>query len=202
MILLIAVTSPVAADAPLEALKTRVDHAVQVLNDPQTRGPAHVQERRAQIRKIADQIFDFPEMAKRALAVHWKDVPPADRERFIRLFSDLLDRAYFEKIDSYNGEKVTYLTPKAEGDTTTVSTRVGTDKGTEVPVDYKMMREGDRWMVYDVIIEGVSLVQNYRAQFDRVIRTTSFDDLLKRMESQVAGQASPGGPKPRGGGRG
>jgi phospholipid transport system substrate-binding protein len=201
LLLLLSTTAPTpgGAEAPVQELRSRVDRAVQVLSDPAFKGPSKVAERRAKVRKIADEIFDFAEMAKRALGVHWQQLPPADKERFVRSFSDLLDRAYFEKIDSYNGEKVQYLQPKVEGDQATVQTRVTTDKGTEIPVDYRMHRDQGRWMVYDVVIEGVSLVSNYRAQFDRIIRTASVNDLMKRMEAQVAGQASGGAPRePRG----
>jgi phospholipid transport system substrate-binding protein len=203
--LLLASTTPVAANtSPVQELRSRVDRAVQVLNDPATKGPEKVLERRAKVRKIADEIFDFSEMGKRSLGPHWAQLPAGDRERFIRLYADLLDRAYFEKIDSYNGEKVRYLEPRIEGDQATVATRVVTPKGTDIPVDYRMHRAEGRWMVHDVLIEGVSLVANYRAQFDRIIRTSSAADLIKRMEAQVAGQASPAGAaerKPRGAGR-
>jgi len=193
LLFLFAATAPApaaAAEAPVQELKSRVDRAVQVLNDPANKGPAKVDQRRARVRKIADEIFDFGEMSKRSMGVHWQELAPGDRERFVRLFSDLLDRAYFEKIDSYNGEKVTYLPAKVDGDQATVSTRVVTPRGSEIPVEYRMRQDGGRWLVYDVIIEGVSLVSNYRAQFDRIIRTASVGDLLKRMEAQVSGQAS------------
>jgi len=198
--LLVAASGPVpSSEAPVQELRTRIDKAVQVLKDKPP-------DRRAQIRKIADEVFDFPEMAKRALGVHWKELGAGDQERFVRLFSDLLDRAYFDKIDSYNGEKVEYLAAKIDGDLATVPTRVVTDKGTDIPVEYRMRRASGRWVVHDVIIEGVSLVQNYRAQFDRIIRTASVPELMKRLEAHVAGQASPRGepraePKARGAGR-
>jgi len=206
--LLVASSAPsTAADnaAPVQELKNRVDRAVQVLNDPATKGPDKVVERRAKVRKIADEIFDFAEMSKRALGTHWNQTAPAERERFVRLFADLLDRAYFEKIDSYEGEKVRYLPAKIEGDQATVPTRVLTSRGTDIPIDYRMHRDQGRWLVHDVLVEGVSLVSNYRSQFDRIVRTASVDELLKRMEAQVAGQASPGptreAPKARGAGR-
>jgi phospholipid transport system substrate-binding protein len=199
-VLLLSTTSPAtSAEAPVQELRSRVDRAVQVLSDPAYKGPSKVTERRTQVRKIADEIFDYAEMSKRSLGVHWQQMAAPDRERFVRSFSDLLDRAYFEKIDSYNGEKVRYLDPKIEGSQATVPTRVITDKGTDIPVDYRMHKDQGRWMVYDVNIEGVSMVSNYRAQFDRIIRTASVAELLKRLEAQVAGQASPGGARePRG----
>jgi phospholipid transport system substrate-binding protein len=186
LVFLVCVTAPAFADAPAQELQSRVDRAVQVMNDPAVKGPAHLVERRARVRKIADEIFDFTEMGKRALSVHWQELAHADRERFVRLFSDLLDRAYFEKIDAYNGEKVTYFTPRVDGSQATVPTRVVTEKGTDMPVEYRMRQEGGRWLVYDVVIDGVSLVSNYRAQFDRIIRTGSVNELLRRMEAQAA----------------
>ena len=192
LMLFAATVSPAAAntDAPVQELRSRVDRAVQVLSDPGLKGPGKAAERRVQVRKIADEIFDYPEMSKRSLGVHWQRLSQGDRERFTRAFSDLLDRAYFEKVDSYNGEKVRYMDPKVEGNQATVLTRVTTDKGTEIPVDYRMHRDNGRWLVHDVTIEGVSLVSNYRSQFDRIIRTSSVNDLMKRIEAQAAGQAS------------
>jgi phospholipid transport system substrate-binding protein len=192
-----APAAPPSGEGPVSELRTRVDKAVQTLADPATKGPAKAVERRVKLRKIADEIFDFGEMSKRALGTHWQQLQAADRERFVRSFADLLDRAYFEKIDSYSGEKVQYLAPKVDGNQASVPTKVTTDKGTEIPVDYRMHREQGRWMVYDVSIEGVSMISNYRAQFDRIIRTGSVDDLIKRMEAQAAGQASPREPKGR-----
>jgi phospholipid transport system substrate-binding protein len=199
LLLATAAPTPASNDGPVQELRTRVDRAVQILADPATKGPDKLAERRARIRKLADEIFDFNEMSKRALGVHWQQLQPGDRERFVRSFADLLDRAYFEKIDSYSGEKVHYMPAKVEGDLATVQTRVKTDKGTEIPVDYRMHRGNGRWLVHDVIIEGVSMVSNYRSQFDRIIRTSSVNELIKRMETQAAGQAGSASPRePRG----
>src|SRR5688500_7875977 len=154
LMLLVATASPAAAqsDAPVQELRTRVDRAVQVLSDPGLKGPGKVAERRQRVRKIADEIFDYPEMSKRSLGVHWQQLSQGDRERCTRAFSDLLDKAYFEKIDSYNGERVRYMDPRIDGNQATVLTRVTTDKGTEIPVDYRMHRENGRWLVHDVTI--------------------------------------------------
>ena len=184
--LLVAATATGADTAPVQELRNRVDRAVQVLNDPANKGADKALERRTKVRKIADEIFDFGEMGKRALGTHWSQTPPAERERFVKLFAELLDRAYFEKIDSYNGEKVRYLPAKVEGDQATVPTRVITARGTDIPVDYRMHQAQGRWLVHDVNIEGVSLVANYRAQFDRIVRTASVEELRRRMEAQSA----------------
>ena len=189
LLFLLAAASPspvraASTEAPVQELKNRVDRAVQVMSDPAVKGPSKVSERRARVRKIADEIFDFPEMAKRSLGVHWQELAGNDRERFVQLFSDLLDRAYFEKIDSYNGEKVTYLPSKVEGDQATVPTRVITEKGTDIPVEYRMRQGGGRWMVYDVNIEGVSLVSNYRTQFNKIIQTESYQVLVDKLKAK------------------
>ncbi len=179
-----AAAAPAATDAPVQELRSRVDRTVRVLSDPAFKGPSKIADRRARVRKIAGEIFDYAEMSKRALGVHWQRLGQGERERFVRAFSDLLDRAYFEKIDSYTGETVRYLDPKIEGDRATVPTRVVTEKGTNIPVEYRMHRDQGRWMIHDVNIEGVSLVSNYRAQFDRIIRAGSVADLMKRHDPE------------------
>ena len=112
---------------------------------------------------------------------------------------DLLERAYVLKIEKYSGEKVTYLGDTVDGDLATVKTKFTTKQGTEIPVDYRLLRRGDRWLVYDVFVEGVSLVANYRTQFDRIMRTGSYDELVRRMKaSQSDFNSAPGkSPTPR-----
>ena len=140
--------------------------------------------RRAAVRQAANRLFDFEETAKRALGPHWQQRTPAEHEEFVRLFSDLLEAAYVGKIDLYQGEKITYVGETVDGDQATVKTRIVTKQGNEVPVDYRLLREMDGWRVYDVIIEGVSLVANYRTQFNKIIQTSSYDDLVKRMRAK------------------
>jgi phospholipid transport system substrate-binding protein len=103
----------------------------------------------------------------------------------VEAFSDLLERAYMAKIELYGGEKIQYSGARVEGDVATVPTRITTTKGVEVPIDYRMMKRGERWRIYDVSIEGVSLVANYRTQFNSVMRTASYDELLRRMRSRA-----------------
>jgi phospholipid transport system substrate-binding protein len=131
---------------------------------------------------VADDIFDFQETAKRSLARHWQPRTPAEQAEFVRLFADLLERSYISKIELYGGEKIAYLGDTIDGDQAIVRTRIVTKSGTEVPVDYRMLKRGDRWLVYDVIIEGVSLVANYRTQFNKIIQTSSYAELVKKMK--------------------
>jgi phospholipid transport system substrate-binding protein len=121
---------------------------------------------------------------KRSLGRHWQDRTPAEREEFTRLFADLLEHAYISKIDRYSGENVNYVGESVEGDQATIRTKILTKQGSQVPVDYRMLRQADHWRVYDVIIEGVSLIASYRTQFNKVIQTSSFDNLVARLRSK------------------
>ena len=136
------------------------------------------------VRRIADEIFDFGETAKRSLGRHWQARTPAEREEFVQLFSDLLERSYISKIELFNGERVNYTGETIDGDVATVRTRLLTKQSTEIPVDYRMLRRGERWLVYDVIIEGVSLIANYRTQFNEIIQTSSYPELIKKMKGR------------------
>jgi phospholipid transport system substrate-binding protein len=177
-------TRPAAAGPPTNHLRSGIEEVVRVLDDPQFRMEDRARERRAAVRRIAEDIFDFAETAKRALGRHWPVRTPAEREEFVQLFTDLLERAYLSKIDLYSGESITYVSESIDGDTATVRTRITTRQGAEVPVDYRMLRKGDRWLVYDVSIEGVSLVANYRTQFNKIIQASSYQELVKKMKSK------------------
>jgi phospholipid transport system substrate-binding protein len=159
-----------------------VDGVLKILDDPSLKG--RLAERRAAVRKIANEIFDFSEIARRSLARHWQPLSEAQRTEFVSLFADLLERSYISKIETYGGEKIQYTAERADGDFATVSTKIVTKNGTEVPVDYRMTKRADRWLVYDVSIEGVSLVSNYRTQFNKIIQTTSYNELVSKLRNK------------------
>lgn len=171
-----------AAGVPTDQLKGAVDGVLKILDDPSLKG--RLAERRAAVRKIANEIFDFSEIAKRSLARHWQPLSEAQRTEFVSLFADLLERSYISKIETYGGEKIQYTAERADGDFATVSTKIVTKNGTEVPVDYRMTKRADRWLVYDVSIEGVSLVSNYRTQFNKIIQTTSYNELVSKLRNK------------------
>ena len=173
-----------AAGPATDQLKGAVDRVIKVLEDPSLKGDDRVVERRTAVRKIANEIFDFNEIARRALARHWQPLTDKQRVEFVSLFSDLLERSYMSKIELYGGEKIQYVGERVEADTATVATRIVTKNGTEVPIDYRLLKRGDRWMVYDVSIEGVSLVSNYRTQFNKIIQTGSFEDLIQKLRTK------------------
>jgi phospholipid transport system substrate-binding protein len=179
-----AMVAPAAAGAPSDQLKGAVDRVLRTLEDPALKGDGKAVERRVAVRKIANDIFDFGEIAKRSMARHWQPLSEAQRSEFVGLFADLLERSYISKIETYGGEKIQYTAERSEGEYATVSTKIVTKNGTEVPVDYRMIRRGERWLVYDVSIEGVSLVSNYRTQFNKIIQTTSYNELVSKLRTK------------------
>ena len=183
-----------AAGAPTEQLRTHVDRVLKLLDDSSLKAPDKAKERRAAVRKVADDIFDFAETAKRSLGRHWAARTPEERDEFVKLFGDLLERSYISKIELYGGEKIQYVADKIEGETAVVQSKLLTKAGGEVPIEYRMLKKGERWRVYDVVIEGVSLVANYRTQFNKIIQTSSFQDLVKKMKTrqeELGAAASP-----------
>ena len=172
------------AGAPTEQLRGAIDRVVKMLDDPELRGPEKTVERRTAVRKIANDIFDFAETARRALARHWQARTAQEREEFVALFADLLERSYISKIDLYGGEKILYLGESVDSDQATVRSKIITKGGSEVPVDYRLLKRGERWLVYDVSVEGVSLVNNYRTQFNKIIQTSSYTELVKKMKTK------------------
>ena len=183
-----------AAGAPTEQLRTHVDRVLKLLDDSSLKAPDKAKERRTAVRKVADDIFDFAETAKRSLGRHWAARTPEERDEFVKLFGDLLERSYISKIELYGGEKIQYVADKIEGETAVVQSKLLTKAGGEVPIEYRMLKKGERWLVYDVVIEGVSLVANYRTQFNKIIQTSSFQDLVKKMKTrqeELGAAASP-----------
>jgi phospholipid transport system substrate-binding protein len=167
-----------------EQLKGAIDRVVSTLDSPAMKGEGKAAERRAAVRQIANEIFDFGEIARRSLGRYWQPLSDAQRTEFVGLFGDLLERSYISKIELYGGEKIVYSGERMDGDLAIVSTKIITKNGTEVPIDYRLFRRGDRWMVYDVNIEGISLVSNYRTQFNKIIQSNGFNTLVDRMKAK------------------
>jgi phospholipid transport system substrate-binding protein len=183
-ILALLLARTAAAGPPTDQLKSAIDRVVKALDDPSLKGADRSQARRTAVRRVAEDIFDFNEIARRALARHWQQLTDKQRTEFVGLFSDLLERSYLSKIETYGGEKIQYVGERTDGDTASVITRIVTKSGTEVPVDYRMLKKGDRWLVYDVNIEGVSLVSNYRTQFNKIIQTGSYNELMQKLRAK------------------
>ena len=187
-LLLCATATAAPAMTPTETVKTRVESALQSLSQTSGGSPESIEQRRVELRRAADSLFDFTEMGRRALGRHWADRTPAEREEFVKLFTDLIARSYIGKIDHYAGETIAYTAERVDGDEASVQSRVVTAKGSQIPVEYRLHRVNDDWSAYDVFVEHVSLVGTSRSQFDRIIRSESFASLLRRLreKGQVA----------------
>jgi phospholipid transport system substrate-binding protein len=190
IVLALGIAYPASAATPTETLKAYGDVVLKILEDPALKSPERKSERRAAVRKVAEEIFDLSETAKRALGLHWNQRTPAEREEFTQLFAELLEGTYIARIDEYGGERIRYTGEKIDGDAATVQSRVLTKKGSEAPVEARLLRRGDKWLIYDVTIEGVSLINNYRTQFDRIIRSSSYGELVRRLKERKPVAAS------------
>ena len=198
-VLALLVARDAVAGVPTDQLRGSIDLVLKIVTDPELKKEARTAERRRRIRAVVNQIFDFTEISQRSLGRHWQARTPAEREQFIALFGDLLENAYITKIESYSGEKIQYPGDVIDGDLALVKTRIVTKQETEIPVDYRMFLNGGRWAVYDVSIEGISLIGNYRTQFNAVIQRSGYPDLvakLKAKQDERPGAREAGRPEP------
>jgi phospholipid transport system substrate-binding protein len=185
--LMVVGIAPAAVAGPAtDQIKPQIDRVIATLEDPALKSNGKIAERRQILRAITDGVFDWTEMAKRSLGRHWAARTRTEQQEFVTLFRELLERAYVGKIERYSGEPVAYVGEVVDGDVTTVRTRITTRQNQEVPIDYRMYRDGGRWRVYDVLIESISLVNNYRTQFDGIIKTSSYDELVKRLRARLS----------------
>lgn len=202
MILLcvLSFTSSAWASAPTDQLRDGVDRVFKILKDPALAGDKQLDHRRAAISKVAGDVFDFPEMAKRSLGQHWEARTLPQRVEFVRLFTELIERSYIAKVDQHDAAaRMTYQAETVDGDYAVVQTTIPLTHGDTMPLGYRMRQTGGRWKVYDLSIDGISLVGNYRAQFNRIIRTSSYEDLiasLKANQTQFAVSATSGTGRP------
>ena len=182
--LLILSVAPAWAVTPTEQLKGSIDKIIPILENPTLKGDDKLKERRAAIRRVATDVFDFTESARRALGPHWERRTAQERQEFSRLLGDLLERTFAARLEQYAGERIQYTGESVDGNLATVKTRIITKGGAALAVDYEVLQRGDRWFVYDVWIEGVSLMNNYRAQFNKIIQTSSYEDLVRKLKAK------------------
>jgi len=175
------------AGEPLEVVRTAVDKAVQILKDPKLQSQDKKRERIERLREALNPIFDYEEMAKRALGTHWRRRTPAEQAEFVKLFRDFLERIYSDKVDLYGGEKVRFGREVIDKDFAQVESTIIKPKGEELAVIYKLRQLNGQWKVYDAVVENISIVNNYRSQFDRIISGSSYEELVKRLQEK-AGQ--------------
>ena len=183
-VLLSAFANTVQAGAPTEQVRQTADKVLQVLQDPQFKSNSNAAQRRDQLTQILASRFDFAEMAKRSLGANWQKGSAAEQQQFVRLFTNLLENSYIGQIEAYSGEKINYGRESVEQNQADVETKIVTKKGEEVSVNYKLKADGGNWKVYDVVIENVSLVNNFRNQFNRMLAKGSFADLITQLETK------------------
>ncbi|MBZ0168266.1 organic solvent tolerance ABC transporter substrate-binding protein [Candidatus Methylomirabilis lanthanidiphila] len=187
----------VLAGPATEQVKGTVDQVLKILTDPSLKGERKTKERRAQLRKTVLERFDFSEMSKRSMGRYWGERTPEERTEFVGLFTDLLERAYVDRVEGYTGEQILYLEETTDGNYSEVRTKIVTKRNQEIPITYRLQRADSKWSVYDIVVEGVSLVNNYRTQFSKIIRTSSYQELVKKMQAKNEGEerAEIGDPK-------
>lgn len=188
LFLVLALAAPAAATTPLEEVRSSVDAIVKVLKDDSLLP----EERKSRVGSMVRERFDFNIMAQGILATNWKRASKEQRQRFIDLFTELIETTYRDRIDAYNNERVDYLHEEVRGKKAAVKTKVITSE-VEIPVDYKLVKRGDKWLAYDIVIEGVSLVRNYRDSYKDIVRREGMDGLLSRLEKKIAAARSGGG---------
>jgi phospholipid transport system substrate-binding protein len=171
------------AGAPTDQLREGIDRVFKILRDPELAGDKNAIPRRAAILTAADKIFDFGEMAKRSLGQHWAARTPVERTQFVALFTDLIQHSYISKVDQHGGAKMIYKGETLEGDLAAVRTAIPLSNGSEMPLEYRMHNADARWQVYDLSLDGISLVSNYRAQFNKIIRIDSYETLVTKLRS-------------------
>ena len=178
------IPAPARAGIPTDQVRATVEQLTEVLKNPRLKDQTRRTERRNQLRKIISARFDFAEMAKRSLGAHWRSLSPKQQEEFINVFTDLLERAYLDRMESYNDERFTYLRERLDGNFAEVESRIATRRGEEYSLNYKLFLVDGEWRVYDLTIENVSLVNNYRSQFNRILARSPYEELVRRMKEK------------------
>jgi phospholipid transport system substrate-binding protein len=171
------------ASPPGDQVKATIDRVMETLKDPRLRGDANKNKRREELRQTILPRFDFADMAKRALGSQWSRYPDKQRE-FVSAFTQLLEESYADQIEAAKGDKVAYVNERTEPGVAEVDTKVISSKGEETPILYKLHPVDSDWKVYDVVIANISLVNNYRSQFSRILSHSSFDDLIKMIKEK------------------
>ncbi|MBM4350559.1 MAG: ABC transporter substrate-binding protein [Deltaproteobacteria bacterium] len=176
--------SPAFAGEPQDQLRQTTDKVLAILSDPVLKSQNKVKERRELILKVVDERFDWEEMARRSLARHWVQRTPEEKQEFTHLFKELLERVYMDKVEGYSWNKISYEGELIDGDYAAVKVKVFTAKDQTIQLEYRARKKGNHWLVYDFIVEGVGLVNNYRTQFNEIILKSSYQELIKRLKTK------------------
>ena len=170
-------------ESPTEAVRATVSQVMRILEDPELKDLAKLMPRRRMLEEVVATRFDYAEMSKRALAAYWVPLTAAERTEFVEVFKRFLSDRYAEKIEGYGGQEVVYLSERIEGSYAEVRSELRSEK-TTIPLDYRLLLKEGRWYAYDLIADGISLVKNYRSQFQQVIRESSYEELVKKLRER------------------
>lgn len=183
LILTLGLCATALAGEPQDRLKTGIDQVIGILSNPALKGAGKAAERQAKLRTVADSFFDWRELSRRAAAEGWKKFSTKQQDDFVVSFSELLQKTYVRKLEKYNNEKVTYLGEQIEGEQAFLKTQV-LMKDKTIPINYVMIKH-EKWLVYDVVVEGVSLVKNYRTQFAKILSKDTPEVLIQRIKDKI-----------------
>ena len=175
--------SPALAGPATESVRGTIDEVLKILNDKELKAPAKQEDRRQRLEKVVAARFDYSEMSRRSLGAQWNQLSDKDKQEFVDLFRTLLTNTYADRVETYSGEGVQYLNERTEKEYAEVRTKVLSGK-TEIPMDYRLMNKSNDWHVYDVVVDGVSLVNNYRGQFSKILHTSSYSDLVDQLRKK------------------
>ncbi len=173
-----------AQTAVTAQVKNVVDQVVEIITNKELKKPQNENKREQKLRSVIGTIFDYDEMARLSLGRNWKGRTQAEQKEFVQLFQDVLWRAYARKVESYNNERIVYLNESNDGKYAEVKSKVITSKEEEFSLNYRLKNNNGKWVIYDVVIEGVSLVANYRSQFDKIVREQGYDELIRKLRAR------------------
>ncbi len=180
----------IGVEPPTAVVRSTIDEVIRLVTDEELKKPDQLAYRRKLLEETIGQHFDFREMAKRSLAAHWKNRNEREQQEFVSLFQALLSKTYAGKIENFSDQKVRYLKERLKDSYAEVQTSI-VSKKTDISLDYRLLLKGEIWRVYDVIVDGVSLVKNYRVQFDRIIQDTSYEELVKTLREKSTDFTAP-----------
>ena len=185
VILIVLFSKPVLGGTPTDQIKATTDKILAILTDPALEAPDKLDEKKHMIRKVVDERFDWTAISRRALGRHWQKMTDEEKATFVPLFGQMLEQTYLSRVGEYSGERVTYEGEEIDGNYGVVDVKIISDKHGEISVKYRVWNKDNDWFIYDISIEGVSLVNNYRSQFNNILMKSSPSELIKKMEEKV-----------------
>ncbi len=183
---IIVIPDCVYAGVPLDTVKSNANDVIDILRDPKLKGDSGKKIKEQKIEAAADKLFDFVELSKRTLGINWNKFTPDQRKEFVGLFRNILRDAYIDKLTSYTDEKVSFVREVPLSENTVEVQSIAEIKRGNIPINYRVIKKGNEWKVYDVVVEGVSLVNNYRNQFREILGNNPPEKLLETLRNKVA----------------